>query len=481
MERRNLLAVILVGLLALVLGAGLGMLAVDQKFVPKQGDGVVQVPKLADPIKLPALDETSLAPVLREALPAVVNIATTGGATGSSNPLFSDPFFRKFFGLPEGENGTPEPKSQSVGSGVIVDAQNGYVITNQHLIAKAAKIFIVLQDRRKLKATVVGADPDTDIAVLKVEPSNLTALRLGNSDNVQVGDFVMAIGNPFALANTATFGIVSALGRTGLGIEGYENFIQTDASINPGNSGGPLINLKGEVIGINTAILSGGEGNVGIGFAIPINMAHRVMEQLITHGKVSHGQIGIGIQDVTPELKGALNIDVDAGAIVTQVTKGGPADQAGIRQGDVVVKFDGKDVASAASLRVMVGFKAVGDRTDVELIRKGKRMTVPVTIAEAKPAENGEAKGVELLRGATFSTIPQDNPMFGKVQGVLVVKIEPGSPAAFAGLQNGDIIMSVNQQQVTTIDQLTTAAKIRKTPLLLTVRRGNLALFIVVR
>ncbi|MDD4616173.1 MAG: DegQ family serine endoprotease [Alphaproteobacteria bacterium] len=477
MERRNLVTILLVSLLAIAIGAGLGMLAAQQGLLPTR-IFTPPVPRLVEPIRLPSFNAPSLAPVLKNSLPGVVNIATTGGPS-PTNPLFNDPFFRRFFGLPP-ENNRAQ-RTQSVGSGVIVDSQNGYVLTNQHLISKADEIFVVLQDKRKLKATVVGSDPDTDIAVLKVEQDNLTALPLGNSDNVQVGDFVVAIGNPFGLGNTATFGIVSALERTGLGIEGYENFIQTDASINPGNSGGALVDLNGEVIGINTAILSGGEGNVGIGFAIPINMAHRIMDQLITHGKVSHGQIGVSIQDVTPELKSAMNLDVDAGAIVTQVIQGGPADKAGIQQGDVIVKFDGKDVASAAALRVMVGFKAVGDTSDIELIRKGQRKTVRATIGEAKPAENGEAKGVDLLKGATFSSLPPDNPMYGKLQGVLIVKIDPGSPAAFAGLQTGDIIMSVNQQPVSTIDQLVAAAKIRKAPLLLTVRRGNLALFIVVR
>jgi Do/DeqQ family serine protease len=481
MESRHLLAAVLGGLLAITIGVGLGISASERGLFPARLPAL-QRPETspAEPLRLQDGDVPTLAPVLKSALPAVVNIAASGSVS-APNPLLNDPIFRRFFGL-NGPEKPPAKKTQSVGSGVIVDSKNGYVLTNQHLISKADEIFIVLHDKRKIKATVVGGDPETDIALLKAQGDNLSALPLGNSDNVQVGDFVMAIGNPFGLGNTATFGIVSAVGRTGLGIEGYEDFIQTDASINPGNSGGALVNLSGEVVGINTAILSSGEGNnVGIGFAIPVNMAKRVMEQLIAQGKVSHGQIGVGVQDVTPELKAAMGLSVDAGAIVTQVAPGSSAAQAGIKQGDVIVRVDDKEVASAASLRVMVGFKNIGDTTRVELLRRGERKTVSVRISEPPAPKVDAAHGVDLLKGATFSSIPPENPLFGKIQGVLIVKIAPGSPASFAGIQAGDIVLSVNQQPVTTVEELTQAAKLRKTPLLLTVRRGDLALFIVVR
>jgi Do/DeqQ family serine protease len=481
MERRNIFFAVLAGFLAIVVGSILGISILRSIYVTSTPD--VTLHMSSPPVRLPGTSIPTLAPVLKGALPGVVNIAASGKTSVQSNPLFNDPLFRRFFAPFFNTPDQPATRrTQSVGSGVIVDAQNGYVLTNQHLIAKADEIYVVLQDKRKLQAKVVGADPETDIALLQVEEGNLTALPLGNSEGLQVGDFVMAIGNPFGLGNTATFGIVSALGRTGLGIEGYENFIQTDASINPGNSGGALINLNGEIIGINTAILSGGEGNVGIGFAIPINMAHQVMDELIAHGKVNHGQIGVGIQDVTPELKSALGLNVDSGAIVTQVTKDSPATQAGIEQGDVIIRADNKDVTSAADVRVNLGLKAIGDKVPIELIHKGERKTVTVTIGPAPPtSEISEAKGVDLLQGATFSPIPNDNPQYGKLQGVFVVKVDPGSGAAFAGLQNGDIILSVNQQPVTNVDELTQAAKSRQAPLLLSVRRGNMALFIVVR
>lgn len=270
----------------------------------------------------------TLAPILEDVMPGVVNVATRGRMQIQQNPLFNDPFFRHFFGTPN--NGPRERETQSLGSGVIIDAKSGYIMTNHHVINNADEITITLRDGRKLTAKLIGADPDSDIAIIQVKAENLTAIPLSNSDQLKVGDFVVAIGNPFGLGQTVTSGIVSALGR-GIGLKGYENFIQTDASINPGNSGGALINLRGELVGINTAILSRSGGNIGIGFAIPINMAHQIMQQLVEHGEVSRGRLGVIVQDLTPELASAFKLKQHKGAVIAQVVKGSPADKAGLK------------------------------------------------------------------------------------------------------------------------------------------------------
>jgi Do/DeqQ family serine protease len=435
--------------------------------------------------RVPPMAAPTLAPLLKSVLPGVVNIAASGHINIQTNPLFSDPFFRHFWGPLDMPFDTPSrriARTQSVGSGVIVDAKNGYVLTNRHVIDKADDIFVVLMDKRKIKAKVVGSDPDTDIALLQIEEGNLTALPLGNSDSLQVGDFVVAIGNPFGLGNTATFGIVSALGRTGLGIEGYENFIQTDASINPGNSGGALVGMNGEVVGINTAILSKSEGNIGIGFAIPVSMAKTVMNELIAHGKVRHGDIGVAFQDLTPEMKSALTIDADGGAIVTKVSKSGSGAQAGLEQGDVILRFDGKDVTSEASLRVLIGMKIVGEKADIDIVHKGQRKIVSVSIGSPEGGDEAgaaDAKDIEILQGATFVPIPRDHSFFGKIKGVLVARVRPDSAAAAAGIKKGDVVTAVNQKPVSTVEELEAAARESKQSIQISIRRGNMSLFIV--
>ncbi|BCX89505.1 serine protease DegQ [Methylomarinovum tepidoasis] len=416
----------------------------------------------------------SLAPMLEHVLPAVVNIAASGKVV-VENPLLQDPFFRYFFrGMPP----QMERKTQSVGSGVIVDAGKGYVITNHHVVKNADTIYVILKDRRRIKAKLVGSDPETDIAVLKVKPERLQALPLGDSDALRVGDFVVAIGNPFGLGQTVTSGIVSALGRTGLGIEGYENFIQTDASINPGNSGGALVDLRGRLVGINTAIVAPSGGNVGIGFAIPINMAHQVMQQIIKYGEVKRGMLGVQVQDLTPELAEAMGIDVKEGALISGVTKGSAAEKAGLKPGDVIIGFDGKRVKNSAQLRNLVGLKRVGDKAEVELIRDGKRMTMTVTIG--KPiAEGGPVTDIPMLEGAYLSDIPPDHPLYGEIQGVLVAGVEMGSPAWQAGLRKGDIILSVNRKRVKSVAEFLQAARQSPARLLLRIQRGNFSLFLV--
>lgn len=315
----------------------------------------------------------SLAPLLERTTPAVVNIAVLSRAPAEQNPLMQDPFFRRYFNLPPMRDAPPQ---LSAGSGVIVDAGNGYVLTNNHVIANATEILVTLNDRRRFKAKLVGTDPATDIALLKIDPDRLTDIKIGNSDALAVGDYVVAIGNPFGLGQTVTSGIISALGRSGLNIEGYEDFIQTDASINPGNSGGALINLRGELIGINTAILAPAGGNVGIGFAVPSRMAQGVMAQLLRFGEVRRGLIGVSVQDVTPEIAEAMGLKDGAGALVTQVQAGSPAAAAGIRSGDLIVEVDGHAIDNASDLRNQVGLVPVGQEVKLVVLRDGKRMNL---------------------------------------------------------------------------------------------------------
>lgn len=338
----------------------------------------------------------SLAPMIKKVSPAVVNIATRGTLTERVplNPLLQDPFFRRFFHGPEILR---RRELQSVGSGVIVDARHGYIVTNRHLIANAREITVTLLDKRQFDATVVGSDEATDIAVLKTEEPHLTAMPLGDSSRLQVGDWVVAIGNPFGLQHTVTVGIVSALGRTGLHPYGVEDFIQTDASINPGNSGGALVNMDGELIGINSAILSRSGGNIGIGFAIPVNMVKTVMRQLITYGEVRRGAVGIKIQDVTPALAQALHLPIARGALVADVAGGSAADRAGIRIGDVIVSINGVPLENAAELRNTIALMRVGQNVVLQVLRHGQLYTVALSIA-------GPRGTVSLLRPAPCRT-----------------------------------------------------------------------------
>ncbi|MFQ5772877.1 MAG: Do family serine endopeptidase [Kiloniellaceae bacterium] len=319
----------------------------------------------------------SLAPILKKVTPGVVNIAVRGTIPVEDNPLYSDPFFRRFFDLPEHP---PGRQFQSVGSGVIADAARGYILTNNHVIARADEITVGLQDGRRLKAKLVGADPEVDIALLKVPAQDLVAVPLGDSDGLEVGDFVIAVGNPFGLGQTVTSGIVSALGRSGLGIEGYEDFIQTDAAINPGNSGGALIDLQGRLVGINTAIVGPAGGNVGIGFAIPINMARQIMEQIVAYGTVRRGQLGVVVQDLTPDLAEAFKLESARGTIVAQVVPGSSADKAGLERGDVIVAVDGAPVRNAAHLRNRIGLLRQGETVELKIVRNAKTMRITAKI-----------------------------------------------------------------------------------------------------
>jgi Do/DeqQ family serine protease len=323
----------------------------------------------------------SLAPILNEITPGVVNIAVRSHTSPEDNPLFKDPTFRRFFELPQQR----ERRIQAAGSGVIVDAAQGYILTNGHVVENADAIEVTTKDNRRFSARIVGHDDETDIAVLKIDGTHLKALELGDSDRLQVGDFVLAIGNPFGLGQTVTSGIVSALGRGGLGIEGFEDFIQTDASINPGNSGGALVDLKGRLIGINTAILAPGGGNIGIGFAIPINMAHQALNQILRYGSVRRGHIGVRVQDLTPDLAAAMRAQHSEGAVVAAVEPRSPAEKAGVRPGDIVIAVDGAPVHSSGQLRNRIALAPVNSQVDLTIERAGTQITVRPRIDQASP------------------------------------------------------------------------------------------------
>lgn len=420
----------------------------------------------------------SLAPMLETVTPAVVNISTEGRVKVPTSPLMNDPFFRRFFNLP---NQPRERKTQSLGSGVIVDAARGLVLTNNHVIANAEQITVKLRDGRELQAEMVGSDPDTDVAVIKIPPKNLTAIPLADSEKLRVGDFVVAIGNPFGLGQTVTSGIISALARSGLGITGYEDLIQTDASINPGNSGGALVNLRGELVGINTAIYSQSGGNIGIGFAIPINMAQQITEQLVKYGEVKRGFLGAQLQDLDPNLAEAFGIKTKRGAVLVNVVEGSPAARAGMLPGDVVTSVNGKTVSNAASLRNEIGLMRVGEEVELEYIRDGKRRTLKTKVGDREALSKNEGMRNKKLAGASFGNIPEESPAFGRIQGVMLYEVERGTPVWDAGLREGDIITSVNRQPVRELNEFLSIVTQLKGQLLLRVRRGDRAAYMVVK
>ncbi len=418
----------------------------------------------------------TLAPMLKQATPAVVNIATAGTVQVRENPLFSDPFFQHFFGTPPGGQAR-QRKTFSLGSGVIIDAKKGYVITNNHVIAKADEISVTLRDGRILMAKLIGTDPDTDVAIIQIPADKLTAIPLANSDQLEVGDFVVAIGNPFGLGQTVTSGIVSALGRSGLGIEGYEDFIQTDASINPGNSGGALVNLAGELVGINTAILSKSGGNIGIGFAIPVNMANEIMQQLIKHGEVKRGLLGAQAQNLDPELAKAFGLKDHHGAVITQVTPDSPADKSGLRAGDIVTHINDRKVKDIDTLRNTVGLLRIGTTVKLEILRDGQAKTISANIVEAVAKNLDGEKLHDHLAGAILVDIEEGTRLYGRVQGVVITEVKRGSPAWAAGLRAGDVITSVNRKEIKSVATMHKLMN-KSRSLLLNIRRGGGALFL---
>lgn len=408
----------------------------------------------------------SLAPMLERVTPAVVNVQSQR-VVQARHPLADDPFMRRFFGLPELPR---ERTQQSLGSGVIVDAAQGLVLTNHHVVEAADGIAVTLADGRTLDGELVGADPDTDVAVIRIPASGLQALRLADMSRLQVGDFVVAVGNPFGLGQTVTSGIVSALGRTGLHGLGYQNFIQTDASINPGNSGGALVNLRGELVGINTAIFSPSGGNIGIGFAIPSDLAQEVMGQLLAHGEVRRGSIGVEAQDITPGIARSLGLDSRRGALVARVYPDTPAARAGVRSGDVIVDIDGRRIDNAQALSNLEGLLPVGRALPLTLRRDGSGHVVDITLS-ARPSLNGNLLG-RGFQGAMLGE-PGDRQRARGVRGVLVNEVAPNSPAFSRGLRPGDLILAVGPREVDGLQALEAAVAATPGQLSLNVLRGR--------
>lgn len=428
---------------------------------------------------LPASDGSgkpvaSLSPMLKKVNSAVVNISTFS-TQEVYNPLLNDPFFRHFFQIPDQmQQPKQQRQQQSAGSGVIVDNEKGVVITNYHVVKGADEVHVSLIDGRDFPAKVVGTDSELDIAVLKINATNLNKIDLADSSQLEVGDFVVAIGNPFGLGQTVTTGIVSALGRTGLGIEGYENFIQTDASINPGNSGGALVNLTGKLIGINTAIIGPSGGNIGIGFAIPVNMVKTSMNQILEHGEVKRGQIGVNIQDINPNLKQAFSLkNGQQGALVAGVLDDSAAKKAGITAGDLIIAVDDVPTTSAGQLRTQIGMKAVGDNVKITVLREDEKKQFTVEVEKARqPAKlNAQHK---ILEGVQFENNPD-----GK--GVIIAQLMPNSPAAFSGLRPGDVIIGANKKNVDNMRDLNAALSRSNKELLLQVNRDGRLFYLAIR
>ena len=416
----------------------------------------------------------TLAPMLEKTTPAVVNISTTGKVI-VRDPFFDDPFFRRFFDVPEQRR---ERRISGLGSGVIVDANDGYIVTNSHVIDKAEDIVVTLEDGQRFNAKVIGKDPGADIAVIQIDAERLTEIALGDSDNLRQGDFVVAIGNPFGLGQTVTSGIVSALGRSGLGIESYEDFIQTDASINPGNSGGALVNLRGELIGINTAIYGSGGGNIGIGFAIPVNMARQIVSQLVEHGEVRRGRLGFVVQDLTPELAEAFGVARKKGVVVARVEAKSPAQQAGIKVGDVITAVNGREVDNSAQVRNEIGLLRVGSKVEIEVLRDGKTRSLTASVGRHTTYTVSGNTLSEKLAGAKFSEAQEDSSR-RTAAGIEVVQAR--GKAASAGLRKGDIVISVNRERVKTIKDMKAAIKKNPEALLLNIQRASRGLFILIR
>ena len=434
--------------------------------------------------------------VLKPALPAVVNISSSKVVKPGRNqqsPIFNDPMFRQFFGDQFGQGQVHPMREQSLGSGVIVSS-DGTILTNNHVVEGATDIKVFLSDKREFQAKVIGTDPKTDIAVLKIDATRLPTLPLGDSNQLQVGDLIFAIGDPFGVGETATMGIVSATGRGGFGIENYENFIQTDAAINPGNSGGAMIDIHGNLVGINTAILShggnGGEGgNEGVGFAIPVSMAKPVMDQILTHGKVVRGYLGIHIQEVTPELARAFGLKQGGGVLVGDVAPNTPAANAGLKKGDVILQLNGETVDAPNQLQVQIAQFAPGTNVKLQIWRNGGTHDVSLKLAELDEHDDkqvsAEATGATLLEGIQVqdltSDIAQQLSLPAGTRGVVVSSVDPSSPAAASGLSQGDVIQEVNHKSITnTSDYQQAMAGANKQPVLLLVNNRGVTRYVVV-
>src|SRR5580658_7183955 len=433
--------------------------------------------------------------VLKPALPAVVNISSSKVVKPGRNqmsPMFNDPFFRQFFGDQFGQGEVRPQREQSLGSGVIVSS-DGTILTNNHVVDGATDIKVFLSDKREFQAKLIGTDANTDIAVLKIDASNLPTLPLGDSNQLQVGDLIFAIGDPFGVGETATMGIVSATGRGGFGIERYENFIQTDAAINPGNSGGAMIDIHGNLVGINTAILSHGSmngegGNEGVGFAIPVSMAKPVMDQILTHGKVVRGYLGVHIQDLTPELARAFGLKDSGGVLIGDVSSGTPAAQAGLKKGDVILQVNGQPVNASNQLRVQISQFAPGTPIKLQIWRNGGTQDVSLKLAELNEKEEKQATGETsgaALEGVQVqdlsSDISQQLNLPAGTHGVVVTSVDPSSAAAAAQLNRGDVIQEVNHKPINSTNEYQQALSgVGKQPVLLLVNHGGVTGYVVV-
>lgn len=432
----------------------------------------------------------SLAPMLERVMPAVVNVAVQGVISANDedyddNDEDASPNKRQAPPPPRQHN-RPR-KFESLGSGVIVDPKKGYVITNDHVIRHANSITVTLNDGRRLKAKLIGTDPDSDIAVLQIKANNLMSLAIGNSNKLKVGDFAVAIGNPFGLnsfgnSQTATFGIISALQRSDLQIEGVENFIQTDAAINPGNSGGALINTQGELIGINTAILAPYGGNVGIGFAIPINMAKDVMEQLIKYGSIHRGLMGIFVQHISPELAHAFGLpESTKGALVTQVNQESPAQRAGIRPGDIITSINNQKITEATQVKTIIGLLRVGSKVKLDILRNKNPIELFAVVSDVRKHEEKLQSNNPFLYGLAMRNFDQESPLHGYVVGIQVVAASDKSSGWRAGLRPGDVIVSADNHPVNSIKDLQKRADAADKQLLVHVLRGPGSLFLVLK
>ena len=415
----------------------------------------------------------SLAPMLERSMPAVVNISTSTNITVSENPLMQDPVFRQFFNIPN--QPLRRQQKNSLGSGVIIDSKQGLVLTNNHVIDKADTITVTLNDGRQLAAKLIGTDPEADVAVVQIPADNLTMLPIADSRQLKVGDFVVAIGNPFGLGQTVTSGIVSALGRSGLGIEGYEDFIQTDASINPGNSGGALVNLRGELVGMNTAILAPTGGNVGIGFAIPSNMFMTIKESLVKHGEVRRGLLGVTTQDLTPELVKAFDLTNMQGAAISRIEANSPAAKAGLEPGDIIVSANGHPIKNSHDIRNIVGMMQIGDNVDLEYYRGNEKKQVTATIGKQEMPRLAGEKLHRTLKGTLLSA-----SLKNQVEGVLIEKIDTSTEIWRAGLRPGDVIVSANRYRVRNLEELKQVVD-PNSPLLLNIQRGQEGFFVVLK
>ena len=434
----------------------------------------------------------TLAPLLERVTPAVVNIAVVGTAADAANPLLDDPFLRRFFEGPSAPAIPPSAPRQSIGSGVIIDGNERLVVTNHHVIQGADSIIVTLNDRREYTAALVGSDAGTDIALLKVmaDDTPFTEIPMGDSNAVAVGDYVVAIGNPFGLGQTATAGIVSAMGRSGVNIESFEDFIQTDASINPGNSGGALVDINGRLLGVNTAILSGTGGNIGIGFAIPSNMVREVVEQLLKHGDVQRGRIGIAIQEVDQSLAQSFGLQRPQGALVASVERGGPADKAGLKTGDVILTLEGKPIERSNELPPRVANLKPGTKATFEIWRDRKKVPVTVGIGELKPDKVAEAggpggapSGNEREQVASAGKLglalrplsPEERRQLNGSDGLVVE--EASGVAASAGIRAGDVVAAINGVPVKSIEDVRKLLP-EEGKVAVLIRRGDASLYV---